>query len=67
MQSDSKLKQEAAQVRKQLSFEIALVGLLREGEEIEIVGVLEELLREIGLRRGKGGLEIRDGFPLPMV
>ena len=49
------------------AFYVPFVSVGRESQEIEIIGVFEELLGEIGLRRWKGALEIRDRFSLAVV
>ena len=43
------------------------MGVLRNGKEVKVVGVLEDLLSQIGLSRWQGGLEIRDRFALTPV
>lgn len=45
--------------------DVALMGLICQPEEVEVVGVLEDLRREPGLRRDEALLEIRDGGTLP--
>ena len=54
-------------VAEQTGFEFALVEGLFQGEEIEDVGIFQELGREVGLRRWQGALEIGDGLAVPFV
>ena len=46
------------------SLQILFARLGREGQEIEIVWVLRDLLCQVGLRRRKCPLEVREGLPL---
>ena len=43
------------------------MSVFGEGEEIEIVGIFEELPGEIGLGLGKGGLKVGGRFALAAV
>jgi len=45
-------------------FEVALAGVGAEGEEVEVVGVFEEVAGEIGLAVGEGSLEVGEGLAL---
>src|SRR6202042_357248 len=47
--------------------ELALAGVPSEGEEVEGVGIFDELLGEIGLRLWEGRLEVGDGAALTAV
>jgi hypothetical protein len=62
-ESHSQFDEELAQVREEFSFEVALLRLFRESQEIEVVGVLDELLSEIGLWRRESRLKISKAFP----
>jgi len=55
------------QVREKTLFEVALLCFRCESKEIEVVGILDELLCEIGLRLREGCLEVRQRFALPPV
>src|SRR5439155_5820488 len=66
-ESHAQLDEELSQVRQQFPFEVAFVCFLREGEEIEVVGVFDELLCEVRLRRWESRPEIRDRLPLTAV
>ena len=66
-EADTQLDEELAQVCEEFPFEVALVCFLRESQEIEVVGIFDELLCKIGLRRRKSHLEIGDRFPLPAI
>ena len=46
---------------------MALVGIRCEHEKVEVVGVFEDLLSQIGVRRGQRSLEVGQGFALPVV
>jgi hypothetical protein len=48
-------------------FDVALVGLIAQAEEIEMVRVLEDFGGEPSLRRGEPLVKVRDGQPLPKV
>ena len=50
----------------QPGLKLPFVGVLGEGEEIEVVGVLQQLLCKIGLGRWQGPLKIGDRFALAM-
>jgi len=55
------------QVFEKAPFEVALLRFRSEGEEIEVVGIFDELLCQIGLRRRESRLEVRQCFSLPPV
>ena len=63
-EADSKLQQELLQVGEQGALDVALLGGGREREEVEVVGVLKDLLGEVGLRRGQGTLEVGNRLAL---
>jgi hypothetical protein len=54
-------------VAKQAGFEFALVEGFFQSEEIEEIGVFQELGREVRLRRRQGALEIGDGLAVTFV
>jgi len=66
-EAHAELDQELAKMRKQSVLEIALLRLLRQSKEVEVVGIFENLLSEIGLRRRQCRPKIGDGFPLSPV
>ena len=66
-EADAQLDEKLAQMCEEFPFQVALLCLLGEGEEVEVVWVFEDLLGEIGLRRRKRSLEIRDGPSLPPI
>jgi hypothetical protein len=53
-------------VVEQTAFEIPLVGIVAEREKIEVVGILGDVLRQVGLWRRKGAVEVRNRLPLPL-
>src|SRR5262249_41037852 len=63
----AQLQEDLLHVSDQPAFQVALVGLRVEGEEVEKVGILERLLSEVGLRRRQGGGEVGDGLALAGV
>lgn len=63
----AELQQELPDVVEQASFEFTLLGLGRKGQEIEIVRIFQDLLREIRLRLWQGTCEVRQRSSLPMV
>ena len=52
---------------EQAGFQFAFMEGSFEGEEIEKVGILEQLRGEIGLRRREGLAEVGDGLALTLV
>jgi hypothetical protein len=54
---DAEFEQEFLDVVEQTLFEVALVSVAADHEEIEIVWVFERLFGEIGLRRRQGCVE----------
>ena len=55
-----------AEVFEQTPLHIAFVRIIPESEEIEIVRIFGDVLREIGLWRWKRAVEIGNRFPLPV-
>jgi len=54
-------------VREQLPFEISLLCIRRESQEVEVVRILDDLLCEVGLWWWQRGLEVRERLPLAPV
>lgn len=65
-ESRPKLQQELGQVFQEAPFQIPLLGPLPQHQKVEVVGVLQELLRQVGLRRGQRRREISQGAALPL-
>ena len=63
----AELQQKLSDVVRQAFFESALFRILLQREELEVVGILEKLMSQIGLGRGQGAFEVRDGFSLPGI
>ncbi|UEC43821.1 MAG: hypothetical protein METHAR1v1_1730002 [Methanothrix sp.] len=61
---DPKLDEKVAEVRQQRSVKVALRCPLSQAQEVEVVGVLEDLPGQIGLGRGKGPVEVCDRLSL---
>src|SRR3984957_18167904 len=66
-EADTEFDQELPQVGEKSSLQIALLRLRREGQEVEVVWILQELLCEVRLRFRKRRLKVRDGFSLTPV
>ena len=64
---DSQLEQELSQMLQQAALQVALVRFFAEHQKIEVVGIFGDFLREIGLRRREGAIEVGDGFSLAPV
>ena len=64
-ETDAEFDEELTEMREKSMLEVALLGLFRESQEIEVVGVFDELLSEIGLRQRERRLKIGDRFSLP--
>ena len=65
--SYSQLYEKLAQVCQEFPFEVALLCLFGERQKIEVVGIFNQLLCEVGFRRRESSLKIRDCFPLPPI
>jgi hypothetical protein len=63
----SQFEQEILQAIGESFFELPLGNVRAEPEKLEIVGILDELLSEIGLRSRQGGREIRQCCSLATV
>ena len=61
---DAEFEKKLAPVVEQATLQIALVGIVAQGEKIEVVGIFGEVPREVGLRLGQGAVEVCDAFPL---
>ena len=48
----AQLEQQIAEVEQQAAFELALLIVVGQGEEVEVVGVAQDLLRHIGALGG---------------
>jgi len=66
-EAGAELDEEFAQVLDQSEFQVAFPRPEAEGEEAEMVGILDDLLREIGLRIGQGVFEVGDGLAVALV
>jgi hypothetical protein len=66
-EAGAELDEKLTQMFQEPSLQIALLCCSGEGQEIEVVRVLDELLRKIRLRFGKRRLEICDRFSLPPI
>ena len=66
-EADAELHQERLEVSYQAGFELALSEGLGEGQEVEDVGILEGLPRQIGLGRWQPLFEVGHRRPLPSV
>ena len=66
-EANTEFEQKFQVVDEQTLFEVALMRVAADGEEIEIVWVFERLFGEIGLRRRQGALEIGDGLAFAFV
>lgn len=64
---DAQLEQELSDVLKETGLEMPFVRFGRECQEIEVVRVLKELLRQVRLRRRKRLAEVSECLPLPAV
>ena len=49
---------------QQPALQVTLVRFFAEHQKIEVVWILGDLLRKIGLRRREGAIEVGDGFSL---
>ena len=62
-EADAQLNEEQAQVRQESAFEVALLRLRRKSQEIEVVGIFDELLCEIGLWRRESLVKVGRRLP----
>jgi hypothetical protein len=63
----TQLHQELLDVAQQPAFQVVLVGIVCQGQEVEQVGIFQRLLRQVRLRRRQGGGEVGDGPALTGV
>ena len=61
------LEQDILDTRDQRAFQVAFLGVLGNRQKIELIRVLDDLLREIELSRRKCAREIRDRLPLAVL
>jgi hypothetical protein len=66
-ESRAKLEQKASDVAHQRNFDIALVSLIPETEEVEVVRVLQHLGGKPGMRWRQAPVKVRHGSALPEV
>jgi hypothetical protein len=66
-EAEAQFDEKGPQVSEEPLFQVVLVSFRCEGQKIEVVRILEELLCQVGLRRRKGGLKVRHGLPLAAV
>src|SRR5262249_37349098 len=64
---DTQLQEELAEVLDQPLLHHGLLGGVGQGEEVERVGVLEDLTGQVRLRRREGALEVGDGLALTAI
>ena len=62
----AKFKDQGTDVLQQPAFELALRHLGAERQEVEAVGVLDQLLGKFRLRGGQGAAEVRGRLALPV-
>jgi hypothetical protein len=62
-EAHAEFEQEFLDVRQQGVFDRPLVGVVAQVEEIEDVGILGDLLSEVGLRRGSVALKFVTALP----
>lgn len=60
----AEFKEELLDVLDQAVFDVFFAGILGQGEEIEVVRILKNLLDKIGLGSGQGSFEIGGGLAL---
>jgi hypothetical protein len=65
-EASAQLQQELRDVRDERGLDVALLGLGAEREEVEPVGILQRLAREVRLRLGQPLLEVRDRLALAL-
>jgi hypothetical protein len=66
-EADAELEQEGTDMFEQAALQLSLLRVGAQGQEVEVVWVLENLLRQLGLRRRQGPVEVGQGFALPVV
>lgn len=66
-EAGAELDEKLAEMLHQPEFEIPLPRHMAEGEETEVVGILDDLLGQVGLGIGQGLLEIGDGLAVALV
>jgi hypothetical protein len=49
------------------TLDVAFLGLLAKAEEVEVIGIFQQLLCQLGLRRGQGAREVGQGPALAPV
>lgn len=63
-EADAELEHDVLEVAQEAALQVALVGSSIEGEEVEVVGVFEQALGEVGLGGGERAGEVGDGLAL---
>ena len=66
-ESRAQLQQEASDVADEGVFDVALVGLIAEAEEVEVVGIFEDFSGESSQPRRETLVEVGDGLTLAEV
>jgi hypothetical protein len=65
--ADAEFKQKLAEVFEKSGFELLLANIMGQGEKVEVVRILDELLGQVGLGRRKCPAEVGGCFPLPVI
>ena len=52
---------------KQAALQVTFLGIGAQRHKIELVRVLQELLRELGLRGGQRTIKVGERLPLPVI
>ena len=63
----AQLQQKIAQMFEETTLELPLFGGRAQGQKLERVWVLEDLLRQVGLRCRQRSVEVRQRLPLPLA
>jgi hypothetical protein len=63
-EAHAQLQQKFPDLLNESGFELPFPSLLRECQEIEVVGIFEKLLGQVGLGRRQGLAEVRERLPL---
>ena len=63
----AQFQEKIAQMAQEPILDLAFPGRCRHGQEIEVVGVLENLLRQIGFQGRQGSFEVCKRLPFPLV